>query len=131
MSALTSHRTRRSRASLGLAVVAALLGSAACDAGSAEALRLSWRFADGRGCDLAGIVDVVARAGAAEPLRWRCRDGAAPDHAVDLETPRPATLSLDAETISGAVLYSGRLELEAGDAPDQVVTLRFAGGRAE
>jgi hypothetical protein len=99
--------------------------------GPPTTVRLSWRFVDGRACDSAGVVDVVARGGADEPRRFRCREGAAPDHAVDLETARPAALTLDAETITGAVLYSGRLELEADAAPEQLVTLRFVGGRAE
>jgi hypothetical protein len=122
-------------AAISLAATAVLLAATACTPAPPAPVSLSWRFVDGRGCDLAGIVDVVARGAAPEPsppLRLRCRDGAAPDRSVEVDvTDRPATLTLDAETITGAVLYSGRVEVEDGDPADRIVTLRHVGGRAE
>ena len=54
-------------AAISLAATAVLLAATACTPAPHAPVSLSWRFVDGRGCDLAGIVDVVARGAAPEP----------------------------------------------------------------
>ena len=113
-----------------------LLAQAACDGGdgSLATISLSWRFADDRTCDLAGVVNIVVTIDGDEtttrlPLTYRCAEALAPDGQIQLEIlSLPATITLEGQTISGAVLYRGQLDLSDETPGAAVVTLRFTGG---
>lgn len=99
-----------------------------------ETIHLSWRFVDGRECDLAGVVDVVVDDGDdTSPLRttFRCPDGLAPDRFQVVTVPtRPVTLTLEGRSITGALLYRGETSLDEDSPQPQQVTLRFEGGES-
>lgn len=118
-------------------LIAALIvaASISCgDAGPRPLLHLSWRFADNRSCDLAGVVDIVVESDidtSPSSTTFRCPDGIAPDRfqVFDVQT-RPATLTLEGQSITGAALYRGMTTLEEASPQPQRVTLRFVGGEA-
>lgn len=110
-----------------LLAVAALTG--ACEPVRAPVeVELSWRFADGRPCDLAGVQDVVVEGAAAGGARLRCADGLAPNGSLPLSVDMGDELLLEALSVTGAVLYRGRATPDR-DGGYPVVILRFVGGR--
>jgi hypothetical protein len=114
--------------------LASVLASFSCGDGEpAPSVYLSWRFADNRGCDLAGVVDIVVEDDDdTTPSRttFRCSQGLAPDRfqVMDVES-RPVVLTLDGQSITGAVLYRGMTSLDEDSPQPQLVTLRFVGGQ--
>ena len=87
---------------------------------------LSWRFADHRLCDVAGVSHVEIDL---EGYRFfNCWDGLWP-HQVSVEGVGLAPVRLQARTVTGAVMYEGKFEPGEGPPPRAAVTLRFVGGR--
>jgi hypothetical protein len=111
-----------------MAAGVALAALAACDgpAGRATA-SLSWRFADGRACDLAGVVHVAIHGAGPREVVALCRDGEAPGRAVEVVVEStPAEIDLRGTTLDGAVLYAGRTRVERSG--PTTVSLGFVGG---
>lgn len=108
-------------------VLAALAAGCGSDTVS-EQVDLSWRFIDGRPCDLAGVSDVVIVGAGPYPRHVRCDEGEAPAGSVSVEVVgAPVTLVAEGRSHAGALLYRG----EADVAPGQgalTITLRFVGG---
>jgi hypothetical protein len=113
------------RLSLSLSLILAL----SCDGSTPPTPQLSWRFADERPCDLAGVVDVtVVDATSGRRLEtFRCRQGLAPA-SVQLTSASPS-LVLEARSLTGALLY--RASVEVDEHRSHPITLRFLGGHAE
>jgi hypothetical protein len=87
---------------------------------------LSWRFADHRLCDVAGVSHVeIDLAG---QRSFNCWDGLWPQQ-VSLEGIGVAPVRVQGRTVTGAVMYEGELDLGEGQPSRDVVTLRFVGGR--
>lgn len=108
------------------AVLVAVLG---CEGGATTEAALSWRFSDGRPCDLAGVQTVVILGGGEEIGRAQCADGLAPAGPVEVPLAVPAEeIVLEGRSLSFALLYRGVARLETGAARPQTVTLRFVGG---
>jgi hypothetical protein len=108
-----------------------VVATLACEPGPAVVeVDLSWRFADGRPCDLAGVQSVEVRSGAGgDPERVHCDDGLAPDRSHRIAVVAPAEIGLEALSVTGARLYAGRTRIEPdASGPPVVVTLRFVGG---
>lgn len=109
-----------------------LLGAlAACEAEpAAPEVEISWRFIDGRPCDLAGVSEVYVSVGPEPPQRFRCADGLLPEGSRELTlAERPVEVTLEGRSVTGGLLYRGRQT--AGIETDRLeVTLRFVGGEA-
>ncbi len=105
-----------------------LLCAVGCEASETPAtVSLSWGFADGRGCDLAGVVTVALRGAGAREVFSQCRAGLAPEGAVDVVVDElPAEFELRELSIDGALLYRGRQPVE--NSGPVTVSLRFVGG---
>ena len=118
-----------------LIVMALVVAPLACQGGGGSPsapVALSWRFVDGRPCDLAAVVDVIVRSGADDrqpPTTYRCAEGLAPDHELEHSVPtRPSTLVLDGVSITGALMYRGERTIEREAGTLQPITLYFVGG---
>lgn len=93
-------------------------------------IEVSWQFSDGRPCDLAGVVEVYLRAGDGPATRFACVDGLRPEGVVLLTLgQRPATVSLEGRSITGALLYRDD-EVVGAELVRLEATLRFVGGEA-
>ncbi len=108
--------------------LAALLSVLACEETRAFEAELSWRFADGRPCDLAGAQTLVVLEAGEELARAHCEDGLSPSGAVRVPVAGLGSeVVLEARSVTGALLYRGEARLAPAEGP-RTVTLRFVGG---
>ncbi len=90
---------------------------------------LSWSFVDGRPCDLAGVVRMRISGTSPDPLDLHCEDGLAPEGFYPLQIgATPILLSIDALSLTHAVLYRGVRDVEIANEQPLTISLRFVGG---